>query len=357
MNLQEMKTWEYCSNLTKSSSMPVNKNALLRYRIIDSCLTNRMRKYPSLEDIIQKIEDQMGTGISVSMLNKDLSQMRSLYGAPIKYDRNHNGYYYEEEGFSIMEFPLTGAEIEALDYSTALLETLKGTRMFRHFENAINKLIEGYRISSVLEKSASQILQVEKPLSDGGSDWLEPMLQAIVNHTAIRLRYQRFGSLEKEHIISPYLIKEYRNRWYVIGMVHAYKDIRVFALDRVIDTQPVEEKFIQSNDFDAHTYFHYSFGITQVMHMQPEKIVLKFSPEQSPYIRTMPLHHSQETLEDSEVGLQIQLTVYPTRELVMTVLSYGKEVEVLGSALFKKMVQEEINAMQKIYQTIEERYA
>ncbi|HCF64162.1 MAG TPA: hypothetical protein DEU93_08405 [Chitinophagaceae bacterium] len=71
----------------------------------------------------------------------------------------------------------------------------------------------------------------------------------------------------------------------------------------------------------------------------------------------MPLHHSQETLEDSEEGLKIQLTVYPTRELVMTVLSYGKEVEVLGSALFKKMVQEEINAMQKIYQTIEERYA
>ncbi|MBX2940199.1 MAG: WYL domain-containing protein [Ferruginibacter sp.] len=337
--------------------MPVNKNALLRYRIIDSCLTNRMRKFPSLEDIIQKIEEQSGAGISVSMLNKDLSQMRTLYGAPIKYDRNHNGYFYEEEGFSIMEFPLTGDEIEALDYSTALLETLKGTRMFRHFENAINKLIEGYRISTVLEKSTSQILQVEKPLSDGGSDWLEPMLEAIVNRAAIHLRYQRFGSLEKEHIVSPYLIKEYRNRWYVIGMVHAYSDVRVFALDRVVDAQPVDEKYIQSDDFDADTYFHYSFGITQVMHMQPESIVLKFSPEQSPYIRTMPLHHSQETLEDTEDGLRIQLTVYPTRELVMTVLSYGKEVEVKGSRLFKKMVEDEINTMQKMYQTIGEQHA
>lgn len=332
--------------------MPVNKNALLRYRIIDSCLTNRMRKFPTLADIIQKIEEQSGTGISVSMLNKDLNQMRTLYGAPIRYNRTHNGYYYEEEGFSIMEFPLTGAEIEALDYSTALLETLKGTRMFRHFENAINKLIEGYRISSVLEKSTSQILQVEKPLSDGGSDWLESTLEAIVNRTAIRLRYQRFGSNEKEHIISPYLIKEYRNRWYVVGMVHAYNDIRVFALDRVLDITPVEEKFLQSDDFDAHTYFHYSFGITQVMHMPPETIVLRFTPEQAPYIRTMPLHHSQQTLEDSAEGLRIQLTVYPTRELVMTVLSYGKEVVVEGSSVFKKMVQDEIQAMQKMYQKV-----
>lgn len=332
--------------------MPVNKNALLRYRIIDSCLTNRMRKFPTLENIIDKIEDQTGTSISISMLNKDLSQMRSIYGAPIKYDRVHNGYYYEEEGFSIIEFPLTGAEIEALDYSTALLQTLKDTRMFRHFENAINKLIEGYRISSVLEKSTNKILQVEKPLSDGGSTWLEPMLQAIVSRTAIQVQYQRFGFPVKEHIISPYLMKEYRNRWYVIGMVHAYNDVRVFALDRFVSTTPVKDAYIQSADFDADTYFHYSFGITQVLHMQPECIELRFTSEQAPYIRTMPLHHSQETISDTDQGLHVKLTVYPTRELVMAVLSYGKEVEVIGSEYFKKMVIEEIDAMQKKYQHV-----
>src|SRR5690606_14330970 len=99
---------------------------------------------------------QLGTTISTSMVNKDLSQMRSLYDAPIKYSPTHNGYFYEIEGFSIIDQPLTPDEVEALDYSTALLDALKGTPLFRHFENAINKLIQGYRISSVLEKSTHQ---------------------------------------------------------------------------------------------------------------------------------------------------------------------------------------------------------
>jgi predicted DNA-binding transcriptional regulator YafY len=100
--------------------MPLNKNALLRFRIIDACLTNRQRPYPTMEQVIEKIEAQLGQSISDSLFTKDLQQMKTIYGAPIKYNRFHKGYYYDQEGFSIREFPLTHEEIEALDYSTAL---------------------------------------------------------------------------------------------------------------------------------------------------------------------------------------------------------------------------------------------
>src|SRR5690349_14571336 len=122
--------------------MPANKSALLRYRIIDSCLTNKQKPYPTLEFIQEKIQDQLDDEISISMINKDFAEMKKIYDAPIKYCRSNKGYHYTEPGFSIREFPLTHQEIEALDFSTALLNQLKGTKLLERFENAINKVIE-----------------------------------------------------------------------------------------------------------------------------------------------------------------------------------------------------------------------
>lgn len=329
--------------------MPVNKNAMLRYRIIDSCLTNKMRRYPTLQDIIERIESQMGTSISVSMINKDLKQMRDLYDAPIKYSHTQGGYFYTEENFSILDAPLSPDEIEALDYSTALLNTIKGTHLFRHFENAINKLIDGYRISSYLDKLPHHILQVEQPLSDGGSYWLNDVLQSIVSKKTMRFAYKRFGSEEREYVFSPYLIKEYRNRWYMLGMVHAYNALRVFALDRLQDIYFTDEPYIETENFNPDEYFKYSFGITQLNHIEPIEAKLFFTPQLAHYIRSMPLHPSQEILQDDETGMQIKLHVYLTYELVMAILSYGKDVLVLEPPELIERVKSEIMEMRELY--------
>ena len=87
--------------------MPLNKSALLRYRVIDSCLTNRNNKYPTLQFIITKIEEALDGSISDSMLNKDLAAMKEIYDAPIHYDRYHKGYCYTEADFSIKTFSVS----------------------------------------------------------------------------------------------------------------------------------------------------------------------------------------------------------------------------------------------------------
>ena len=198
--------------------MPANKSALLRYRIIDSCLTNTLRKYPTMDFIIGKIEEQIGKSLSDSMFTKDIQNMRTIYGAPIKFDRYHKGYYYTEPDFSIKEFPLTHDEIEALDFSTALFQQLKNTRMFEQFENAINKVILGYRISKIIGKSEKQILQVEEPVKTEGNEWLEIILKAIIEKNCLKITYQAFGKDKKDHEFSSYLLKEYRNRWYALKL-------------------------------------------------------------------------------------------------------------------------------------------
>lgn len=329
--------------------MPVNKNALLRYRIIDSCLTNSMKKFPTMEFIIIKIEEQLGNSISESMFSKDISQMKRTYSAPIKFNRLNKGYYYTEDNFSIREFPLTHDEIDALDFSTAPLHQLKGTKMFHHFENAINKVIEGYRISSILGKSENQILQVEEPVRPESSPWLEIILKAIVEKDVLKISYQAFGKEEKVHEISAYLLKEYRNRWYVTGYSNRVKKILVMAFDRINKIEPCKNNFVNTPDFNSKDFFNYSLGITQVHDAVPEKIILSFTPFQAPYILSQPLHHSQKTIIENETEVQIELEIYVTAELKMAILSYGACVKVLQPASLQKEIREIIEKMAQIY--------
>ena len=99
--------------------MPINKNAFLRYRIIDGCLTRKFLRDEvrdnTMPQIIDTIEKQLDISISDSMFHKDIQNMKRIFSAPIKFDRIRNRYCYTEPDFSIKEFPLTHEEIEALD--------------------------------------------------------------------------------------------------------------------------------------------------------------------------------------------------------------------------------------------------
>lgn len=329
--------------------MPVNKSALLRYRIIDACLTNTLHTYPSLDFIVKKIEEQLDTSLSASMFNKDIQQMKKIYGAPIKFDRFHNGYCYTERDFSIKEFPLTQDEIEAMDFSTALFQQLKGTKMLEQFENAINKVIEGYRISKITGKPENQILQIEEPLKTEGNRWLEVILRSIKERNCLKITYQGFGREEKEHEFSAYLLKEYRNRWYAVGFSKRAKNILVFALDRINTIAPSKGKYVPDDNFIPSKFFNYSFGITQVHEADPQKVVLSFLPEQAEYVITQPLHHSQKMLVKNNDGVTIELNVYLTQELKMMILSYGESVRVLSPPALKKEIKERIAKMAELY--------
>lgn len=329
--------------------MPVNKNALLRYRIIDGCLTNPQRRYPTMEAIKEKIEEQIDSSISDSLFSKDINQMKQMYGAPIKFDRNHKGYYYTEPDFSIKEFPLTHEEIEALDFSTALFHQLKGTRLFQQFESAINKVIEGYRISKIIGKSEMQILQVEEPLKEETNDWIEQILKAIIEGRAITMMYQGYGKEGKEHELSPYLLKEYRNRWYVVGFTNRSEQVLVFSLDRIKNIIKSKSKYIGDDRFHSADFFKYSLGITQLHDATPQTIVLSFDTIQAQYIINQPLHHSQELIHNTEDLVHIQLKLYITQELIMTILAYGDRVEVLKPIALRKMIADSVRKVNKIY--------
>lgn len=328
--------------------MPVNKSAMVRYRIIDGCLRNSMHRYPTIEYIQGKVNDA-GYDVSVSMLHKDLGAMKREFNAPIEYDRQKGGYYYTDEHFSIQGVPLTSDEIAALDYSTALLQQIKGSKMFQQFENAINKLIEGYRISKITGEETTRFLQIEEPLRQIDSQWLEPILQAIMNKKVLRISYHPFGRDQKEHLISPYLLKEYHNRWYLVGHSERANNILVMALDRIQKIEETNELYVYPASFNPQDFFRYSFGITQIHGEEPERVVLSFTPHQAQYILSQPLHHSQKVIKINKQGIQVEYEVYLSHELTMTILSYGSEVKVLMPKKLQNLVRDSLKKTILLY--------
>lgn len=328
--------------------MPINKDAYLRYRIIDQCLTNTMRPFPDKNFILEKVEEVLGP-VSLSSLEKDFGKMREIFGAPIAFHHGRKGYYYNDPNFSIKEFPLNEEEIRALDFSTAVLEMLRSSPIFSKMEGAIDKVINGYRVGKILDKNMEDLIQVEAPLGDSGGQWIETLYKSILDNQMVRILYEPFGRPAKEHFLCPYLLKEYRNRWYVIGHSSRADSVIVFGLDRIREIGPADQPWVYPGNFNPKDYFKYSFGITQINDAKPETVVLSFTPSQAKYILSQSLHPSQQVILQNESEVRVELNVYLTHELIMMILSYGPEVKVLSPESLVMQIKEKAEAMRRLY--------
>jgi len=328
--------------------MPLNKDAYLRYRLIDQCLTNKQHKFPTKEYILSKIEEVIGR-ISVSSLEKDIGKMKELFDAPIYFDRARKGYCYTQEDFSLNGIPLTHDEITALDFSTSVLQVLKHTPLFKNFEGAIEKVISGYRVGKILGKSDEELIQVESPLGNSGVQWIERMYQAIIEKQVVEISYRGFDKDPSVHLYSPFLLKEYRNRWYGVGYSNKHEKTIVLALDRIKSITDTKEKYFSNPDFDPKEYFKYSFGVTQMHEKKPETVVLSFQHLQANYVLSQPLHYSQKVIAESDTEVRVELLVYITQELKMTILSFGSGVKVIAPAKLIEEIKHQVALMKKLY--------
>ena len=322
--------------------MPINKEAFIRYRIIDECIRNKYRPYPSMDDLREKCEDKLGTSFSESTIQKDIKAMKEDpllgYEAPIKYSKRHNGYYYSDPNFTIAAIPLNDNDIQAIEFAAATLQQFKGIQLFEDFDGAVDKIFNAVSMRTMLEEDEiNQMIQFEKVPFFKGSEYLGSLLEAIQNRQVIEFDYLKFDSTEsKHHVVHPYMLKEYRHRWYLIGMTDKNDYITTFGLDRMQNIEVNELPFRFNHDFDPKLYYKYSYGVT-TFEGEPKKVVLSFTPAQGKYIETQPLHHTQTILKQNDKEFRIELEVGITIELVQDILRFGDQVKVIKP---KKLVEE-----------------
>jgi predicted DNA-binding transcriptional regulator YafY len=331
--------------------MPANKYALLRYRIIDRCLTNNGKPYPSREDLRQACEDALfgsgGDAISLSTIDKDIWAMKNEnelgYYAPIKFSKQHGGYFYEEEGYSISELSLGDEDLEAIRFATATLEQFRSIPIFKQYESAIDKIINRVNISpNPDDSSLARFIQFEKSTVSLGNEHLAPLLEHIKSRKTVRICYRKFSDdVLNEYELHPYLLKEYHNRWYLIAYNVDRKAMRTYGLERIEKLETGEKKFTVDPHFQPDLFFKYSLGITERSE-KPERIELQFEAATGKYFVTQPIHSSQEITKADKHHITLGLHVLITAELINLILSFGHQVKVVKPKKLSTLVQKEL---------------
>lgn len=314
--------------------MPHIKNALIRYRIIDRALRNNYRPFPSKRDIRELCEEALfgsidGENICDSTIEKDLFAMRMEHDAPIKYNKREGGYFYTEPDFSINDIPLTNDDIESIKFAVNTLSQFREVDMFKQFGNAIDKIVDRFTIAQdPRDKEIANFVQFETSLSSIGNEYLAPLLEAIKNNYITTFDYTSFiTSKKKERQVVPLLLKEYRNRWYLLSFDLSKSQIITYALERIENLIVSEEIGEKPLSFDPERFFKHAVGITS-SEEDPVKVILKTDKVSARYINSQPFHTSQKIIKEGKNKTTFELNVLISEEFIRSILSYGGGIEV-----------------------------
>jgi len=330
--------------------MPANKYALLRYRIIDRVIRNHRTGYPSKEDLRQACEEALygssGERISMSTIDKDLWAMRNEselgYYAPIRFNKQYQGYEYTDENYSISDLPLNEDDLDVLKEATRTLFQFKDIPLFKQFDSAIEKIIDRMNVSMHDSgENDSGVIQFERSEHYSGSEYLEGLYRSTRESVEVQFEYRKFGADKPAKVrLRPLLLKEYKGRWYVIGVEVSSDKVKTYSLDRMSHMKELDAPFASTNSFDANSFFHHAMGIT-VTNEPPMKVRLRISDQLAPYIMSQPIHQTQRVVSEDN-GLEIEIMVLHTYELVASILGYGDEVTVVSPLRVRNEVKERL---------------
>ncbi len=280
----------------------------------------RKRKYVSF-DAFQQYLTNHDIEISERTLQRDFKDIRADYQIDIPYNITHKGYYINEDTSIPIDDFIHFMEI--VSFSELMIENLSDVR------------------------EANKYIQFESTESLKGVHQLKEILFAIRNKRTIQFKHENFWKGTFTVIkLKPLLIKEYQKRWYVVGAFEN-NELRTFGVDRITELEVTENVFKIKKEWNAAENFSRVIGI--IYEGNREEIILSFDAFQGKYIKTLPLHHSQQIIIDNADELQISLDVIVNHELIQRILMYGPNVEVIAPLSLRKQIKQSLTDSLKMY--------
>jgi predicted DNA-binding transcriptional regulator YafY len=336
--------------------MPINRNALIRYQTIDKCLQNRYRKW-TLEALIEAVSEALyeyegiEKGVSMRTIQADIQIMRSEklgYNAPIVViDKKY--YTYEDPKYSITNIPLTDSDLGKLKEVAEILRQFKGFAHFKDLSGMVQRLEDKVYTAKTHQIS---VIDFEKNENLKGLEYLEVLYEAIIQKKTLKVSYQSFRAIQEQTFdFHAYLLKEYRNRWFVLGQRAQYQGETLLALDRIQKIEPSESQYLDNQSIDLNNYFKSVVGVTTHGNQAIQQVLLWVNHYSANYILTKPIHWSQEVVENQADGIIISLELQINFELEREILGFGETMRVLAPEDLKKRIHYKILKMSALYGT------
>lgn len=333
--------------------MSSNKNALIRYKTLDKCLKNKYRKY-TLEDLIDECSEALfefegkESYVSKRTVQLDLQNMRSEkfgYEAPIEvYERKY--YRYSDPEYSIHNISVNESDLKAMNNAVQILKQFKDFSMFKEMNGVIQKLED-----SIHSTSQKSIIHLDKNEQLKGLEHIDILYESIANKKVLKILYKSFTARESNiFTVHPQLLKEFNNRWFLICL---YKQkMYNLALDRMESIETDDSIIYIDKELDGDEYFKDIVGVTVSESMDPRNVIFWVDSGNAPYVKTKPLHKSQEILKEDRDGTLFKICVQINYELERLLLGFGDSLIVHKPKKLRLKMEEKFNAGCKNYQSL-----
>ena len=300
-----------------------NHSNIIRFLLIFEKLNSK--KYASLKEIVAYLK-MHDIKVSERTLQRDFKYIRNEFGLEIKFDHFEKGYFIHQN----------------VDEDNGFFEKFIN---FLEIVNTADLLVNNLSDS----KQSLNYISFDSIGSFRGIKHLKHLLKAIQEKRMITFAHLNYQTNKiTDYTLKPYLLREYLNRWYVVGIAEGEEFFKKFGVDRIDDLKITEETFKRKKNLDPNDIFDHIIGLEITDHkLQP--VILSFTPKQGKYIKSLKLHRSQKILIDNEKELRIELMLIPNFELTQKILMHGSLVKVIEPNWLAENIQKILRKTLKKY--------
>lgn len=348
------------SLVIKNKSMPIAKNPFERYKIIDKHL--KRNKGLTIMELTEIVNEELrmfdrnsnpdhSREVSDRMIRIDIQNMPQIF--PIEIIKKGSKYYYESSEDSIDNINITESDKTAITLAMGVFSRFNGTPLYDKFSDAVTRILASSVLRKINTTDSKRYIQVAEVTEGAGIEWLETIYNAIIDKKALKLHYKSFGEHISVKTISPYMLKEYRNKWYMIAYAkeikHDNKTI-LFKLGRIEQLEESDEGYYIDPKFNQEKYFKYTLGVFHLHDSTPIDVKLKLTGPIANLVSEDRIHPSMEILNKNEKEMMIQIRVYDTPELHSLILGFGENAEVMEPSDLRIKIKETLQRIRLRYE-------
>ena len=264
-----------------------------------------------LEKYVARCMENRGySSVHFRTLERDFNEIKLLFGIVIAHDKLHNAYYIREQDEQLME------RYEQLLLNFDLLNALSD-------DNALSSYV---------------LAEHHRPVY---SEWISPLIEVIEHTHPVTFRYLlvRHGNERAEKKVLPHFLKESNQRWYLLA--YEGDTLKTFGVDRIRELRVVDhETFKRNTSIDVQALFRDCYGFWNQADIPVEDIELKYDALDGSFLKSMPLHHSQQIVADTPDEFRVTLRLRITNDFVMELLSRSRSLEVIRPQHLRERVRQ-----------------
>lgn len=211
-------------------------------------------------------------------------------------------------------------------------------------------MLDSFAVGNLISENLSLRGRIIVDRIPSGRDHLTTLIEAMKDNRIVNIEYRAFNYSHSYTImVEPFCVKLYESRWYLLAHNLSKDTMRLYALDRIESVETTDSRFKLPKDFSADRYFSNYFGIVVDESIKPQRIVLRATPEHTPYLKSLPLHPSQRLIKETEDYADFDLYLAPTYDFVMKLLQVGSMIEVIAPQTLRETMKSRIEEMVALY--------